>query len=396
MNNQAPLVWAVARWEFNRFFKISDLVKGSLFMLAMGLIGGMVGTFLARDAFDAPDIALYESGPFTVESLASERLNVLDHRGGELDALLAQIDDGELDGILLIHSADQARLIARGERPWKWLLQERLHEVRTQFKLEELAIAPEAFEQLSAGLELNTEFRSGSTSSRADRIVAGIAIGLVLVAVFMGFAYQFSAITAEKQQRITEQVVSAISPQTWMDGKILGITGIGLIYVGYYAVLGLIGAAVMIRFGAPFAPGLALIDPWLLLTFVTLALLGILMWNAFLAAIAATIDDPNTSQKTGWVMLPLVPVGLAFFTLGNPDGGLIQFLGMFPLTSYAVLPARMVLTSVAWWEVAVALLALIATVWLFRRIAGKIFAAGMMMYGKEPNLKEMWGWFRQS
>ena len=43
----------------------------------------------------------------------------------------------------------------------------------------------------------------------------------------------------------------------------------------------------------------------------------------------------------------------------------------------------------------VALLALLATVWLFRRLAGKIFSAGVMMYGKEPGLKEMWRWFRQ-
>lgn len=163
----------------------------------------------------------------------------------------------------------------------------------------------------------------------------------------MGFAYLFIAITAEKQQRITEQVVSAISFQTWIDGKILDIADIGQAYVVYYTALGLIGALMLTWFGTPFAAGPALVKPLLVLLFIVLALLGILMWNAFLAGVADTIDDPNISQKTGWMLLPAVPVGMAFFSLISPSNALIQFLGIFPPTSYAVLPARMVMTSVA-------------------------------------------------
>jgi len=396
MNDRLRLLRTVARWEFNRFFKLSDMIKGTVFMLAFGLLGGAAATFLGRDAITVPDIAVVETGPFQMADFASARLNFLDRRDADLDALVESLDSEDIGGILIVDSADQARLIAAGERPWRWMLEEFLQDARTTMMLDRLEIDQATYRQLTGELELATEFRNRSQASRADRIVAGVAIALVLVAVFMGFAYQFSAITAEKQQRITEQVVSAISPQTWIDGKILGITGIGLVYVVYYAALGLIGATVLTWFGAPFAAGLAVVDPLLLLLFVVFALLGILMWNAFLAGVAATIDDPNTSQKTGWMMLPAAPVGLAFFTLVNPDSALIQFLGIFPLTSYAVLPARMVMTEVAWWEIALALPLLVATIWLFRRAAGKIFAAGMMMYGKEPSLTDMWRWFWKS
>jgi ABC-2 type transport system permease protein len=396
MNERLLLVCTVARWEFNRFFKLSDMIKGTIFMLIMGVLGGTVATFLGRDAISVPDIAVIEAGPFEMAEFQSPRLNFLHRSGADLGVLIESLDDGDISGILIIESVDQARLLAAGDRPWRWILEEFLQDARIQLMLTRLDIDEATYNELTGDLALATEYRAESQASRADKIVAGVAIGLVLVAVFMGFAYQFAAITAEKQQRITEQVVSAISPQTWIDGKILGITGIGLVYVIYYATLGLIGALVLTWFGAPFAAGLALVNPLLVLLFIILALLGILMWNAFLAGLAATIDDPNTSQKTGWMMLPVVPVGLAFFTLVNPDGALIQFLGMFPLTSYAVLPARMVMTSVAWWEIVVALPLLLGTVWLFRRAAGKIFAAGMMMYGKEPSYTEMWRWFWKS
>ena len=54
----------------------------------------------------------------------------------------------------------------------------------------------------------------------------------------------------------------------------------------------------------------------------------------------------------------------------------------------------MVLTDVAWWELPVALLLLAAGTLLLRRAAGKIFAVGMLMYGKEARWSEIWRWVR--
>jgi ABC-2 type transport system permease protein len=50
---------------------------------------------------------------------------------------------------------------------------------------------------------------------------------------------------------------------------------------------------------------------------------------------------------------------------------------------------------VAWWEVPLALVLLVAAIWIFRRAAGKIFAVGMLMYGKEPSVREIWRWARE-
>ena len=61
-----------------------------------------------------------------------------------------------------------------------------------------------------------------------------------------------------------------------------------------------------------------------------------------------------------------------------------------------MLPARLVLTDVAWWEVPVAVLLLLAAVALLRRAAGKVFALAMLMYGKEPTWREVWRWAREA
>ncbi|MCA1802114.1 MAG: ABC transporter permease, partial [Rhodothermaceae bacterium] len=301
--------------------------------------------------------------------------------------------------ILSIDTENEARLWIKSSRGWVVQLQSALNGIRRDIRIEQLELDRTLLGDLEKDLNIETLIvDEASRSSTADKLVAAYAIFLVLLAVFMGFAHQFTGITGEKQHRITEQVVSAIEPQAWMDGKILGITGVGIVNVMVYAVIGLIGyAGFMMVFGnIGFMGAITLVNPITMLLFFLIALLGILMWNAFLAAIAATIDNPNTSERSGLMMLPLLPVMFAFFTLYNPDSISMRILSWFPITSPAVLPARMVQTNVMWWEVVVAIVLLVAAIGLFRYLAGKIFATGMLMYGKEPSLREMLYWIRRA
>ena len=389
-------LWEVTKWEFNRFFKWIDLVKGFLFFVGFGLIGGTIGYWLGKESLTPPMIAIAAHQPFDADLFEHDLLRFSHHTDEHPDTLEQWLETGEIDGILTIHSVDEATIRLKGERGWLVPLEQFLNELRRDEIIRESGVDPGLFTLLEDGITLNSVRDIVSTSTRADKIVAGIAIMLIFVAVFMGFAYQFTAITAEKQQRITEQVISAIHPQTWIDGKILGITGIGMAYILFYGAMSILSAVVLINFGVPVGAGLALINPLLLVTFILIVLLGILMWNAFYAAIAATIDDPNTSQKTGWMMMPIFPVLLSFFALVNPDSLPIKVFSLFPLTSTAILPARMVMTQVMWWEPVLALLLLFGTALLFRIAAGRIFATAIMMVGKEPSLREIVYWFRRA
>lgn len=110
----------------------------------------------------------------------------------------------------------------------------------------------------------------------------------------------------------------------------------------------------------------------------------------------ATINDPNSSSRGVWLFLPLLPTGLVAPAIKDPDNGALAILSLVPGTSSIVLPARMVLTDVAWWEPFAAILLLLAACALLRRAAGKIFAVGMLMYGKEPTWREVWRWVREA
>jgi ABC-2 type transport system permease protein len=137
-------------------------------------------------------------------------------------------------------------------------------------------------------------------------------------------------------------------------------------------------------------------EPGLLALIMLITILGGAMWFCFLAAIAATVDDPNSSTRTLLLFLPMLPALIAFTLLRVAETGIAQALAIFPLTSMAILPMRITMTDVPWWEPLVAIVLLVTTTWLFRRAAGKIFALAILMHGKEPRLRELWRWVREA
>ena len=124
--------------------------------------------------------------------------------------------------------------------------------------------------------------------------------------------------------------------------------------------------------------------------FLVLCALGFAMWFAFFGAIASTIDDPNTSSRSMFMFVPMAPLGVAFLGMDQPDALSYRIASMFPLSAPTAMPVRMVMGDPAWWELVVAVALLVATTWLFRTLAGRIFKMGMLTHGTEPSWRAMW------
>ncbi|HMP03505.1 MAG TPA: ABC transporter permease [Gemmatales bacterium] len=234
------------------------------------------------------------------------------------------------------------------------------------------------------------------SEKEASAAGASLMVGLMLYAVFISLSFVFIGVTGEKRDRVTEQVVAAVSPQTWIDGKLIGLT---LASVGSTLVFALGMLVIYLGFkyfkGEFALPQLGL-GPMEVGLFLVSALLGLVMWSCFFAAVAATINDPNTSARSGILFLALIPVFIVWTVVDRPDDTAMQVMMLVPLTAPAALPARYVAGQPHAWEIVVSLVLLMATILLLRRLAGKIFALGILMHGKEPSLREMWRWVREA
>lgn len=390
----------VARWEFSRFVKWRQQFIGLGFMLVLGLGGTWVGRTIAKAT----------NRPVTVAVVNQERLDFALPATGSVtwDAGVAPSEEEaraalaaeRVDGVLLVRSATDAELVLRRRAGWTEPVEAALTEARKAAAFERLALAPDQRAALDAPFLLTASFLDADDPrrGRATRVAALLLLFLGLIVLFSGFGSLFAGITGEKQQRVTEQMVSMVTPQTWMDGKILGLAGVALVGAGFLVLSGVIALRFFpVALGRePISLPPIIFEPGLLLLILLVTVLGVAMWFCFLAAIAATIDDPNSSTRTMLLFVPMLPAMAAFALVRLADTGVAQALAIFPLTSMAVLPVRLTMTTVPWWEPVLAVVLLAATALLFRRAAGKIFALAILMYGKEPTLRELWRWMREA
>ena len=384
-------VLEVARWEFFRLFKWKDLVFGLLFFLGVSGLLFVLGAFLSGSRRDVK-LAVVSELELPTPAPGS-RLKLRKATEAQVESLRKEVEKGDLTGLLVVPKSpgSPAELFVMKEPRYKGEIVSLLSEVRQRQRLLERSLSRDDLDAILRKAEVNVTYheKAKGPKGRAEKIAALVVVGLVVMLAFTSLAYLLTGITGEKQQRVSELVVSAVSPQAWIDGKILGIAAYSLVNTFTLAV----GAVVVPLALASFMPitmPTRIGDPFTLGALALVATLGVLMWNCFFAAVAATINDPNTSSKGSLLFLPLIPVALSLFIIDSPDATASRVMALFPLTSPAAFPIRLVLSDPGLLETGAALALLAATILFLRRLAGRIFEVGMLMYGKEPTLPEIW------
>ncbi len=390
--NRSVLV--VAKWEFFRFFKWRDQLIGVLTLLVTSALAFAAVTF----AQSSNEVNLAVVG-FNETLKLSEKSRIKVRSSTEtVKQLRLQLADQSLDGILLIGERVNndpeldVELIVRRQPSWVGEIQQTMNELKSSRAMAKASMVPEVLQQIFSpqGIKVTTTMPNGV--SLADRIVAIGMGGFMMVVNFLGLSFFMIGVTGEKQQRITEQIVSAISPQSWIDGKLIGLTGasfasVATMLVGGLAIFGIFWLA---GYGVSFPDSLT---RWDLLPLLAILFLGgAVFWNCFFAAVSSIINDPNTSAKSGLLFMPMLPIAAGFLAIPQPDGIAMRLLSILPGTSSTAMPIRLLLGNVAWWELALCLLLLIGGILILRLAAGRIFAAGIMLYGKEPTWIEVLRW----
>lgn len=257
------------------------------------------------------------------------------------------------------------------------------------------AMNPITFNQNEVTMEAGTD--AGEAQSQGieyflQKFVPGVFAGLVLFSIAITGMMVFQSASEEKKEKVAEIILSSVTAGELMQGKIIG-----------YFVLGILQVTVWIGMAAPVA--LALVDypiieyllvPELLL-FLLIAILGYLMFASIFVGLGATLEDSSSgSNFQGFVfMIPWLPFIFIGPVLTNPEGMLSQVLSYIPFTSPGIMILRLsILDEWPWVQIFISLAILIVSIWLLMKLAGKIFRIGILIYGKNATLPEIWKWLR--
>lgn len=407
----------VAKWEIKRNLKNKSFVIGLFLTPIIMAIFMIVPSLFSDSGPDPESIDIFVNDELNMIADLEDAVADLDYIDWHIEATDETLEDiqDELessDNIVYIPLTETAlnegtiKMYTSEEIDANFANQTHLLEdPLRQMQLEKLGLSTEAMEIVSNGIAFDIEVAEDSSEATDEagnetgsmdegdllkRLIPGAFAGVILFSIVISGMMIFQSASQEKKDKIAEIILSSLTPNELMQGKIVGYFVLGLIQV--FVWIGLALPVIMWKFDLPIFEHLFTPELVVLLLF---AVLGYLLFASLFVGLGATMEDVSTSGNfQGMVlMLPFIPFILIGPVISNPAGMVAKIAGYIPITSPAVMIMRLsMLEEWPWMEIAISVIILIISVWLFMKLAGKIFKTGILLYGKNATPKEIWKW----
>lgn len=343
-----------------------------------------------------------------MKNASSSTQFVLAPEKADLETLKEEILSHKLAGVLVLEPDEKEELKATfyaqnlSNTQLYGLLAGRLNAARLQQKLQKLGLDPAVADQLKGRVEMEAvKVEKGGKTRKSNPFVDILRpIMLTMVIYIMVLMYGVAicnGVLEEKNSKVVEVILSAVSPFELMMGKIVGIAAVGLLqYAIWFGLGGVLYLANPMNVAAS-SEGMWL-KPVEMFVLVAYFLLGFIFYASIYAAVGATCTTQQEAQQwqTPVSFGLVIPFVLMMPTVMTPNAPWVVALSLFPVTSPITMLLRVGAVDVPLWQIgtSLALLALgtLGTAWA----AAKIYRVGILMTGKRPSIPEVLRWIRQA
>ncbi|HUP55037.1 MAG TPA: ABC transporter permease [Methylomirabilota bacterium] len=248
-------------------------------------------------------------------------------------------------------------------------------------------------ESITAPVENGQQVDAVEAASRS--FLGTVFIILMFITILIYGMWVATGVATEKSSRVMELMISAASPRQLLFGKVVGIGGAGLTQytaIAIPAVLVLafqdqIARAVLGDSGAGLPIGGLTIG--LLVAYGAFFLMGFTLFALIYAAVGSFVSRPDDLQTLS-LPLSLVAMGgyLSALIVLLGGGGIVGRIASFvpPFSPFAML-ARLMVSNVQPWEVALSVGILVVTIGVVALATVRIYATGVLLYGQRPGLR---------
>lgn len=338
------------------------------------------------------------------EGVSEVKIKILEAKGLSLEELKRKVENKEVDGVLVIpenpFNVKEAKFFARNLSNFSLIskVEAILNNAITKKAAEELNLGKEAIEKISHRLNLEgikiikgREKKEGSLTS----FFAIFVLFFILYTAILGYgAHILRAVLEEKNTRVVEILVSSISPFKLMIGKILGVALAGITQILIWAA-----AFLIISFGASqglFMEKLPSLNFIQIIFFGIFFVLGYLLYASLYAALGSLFSSEQEAQQMSTIIvLPLIiPILLMQMIIQAPNSTLAVVLSLIPFFTPLLFYLRILVETPPLWQIIISILLTTGTVLFVIYLSGKIYRVGILMYGKRPNIKEIFKWLK--
>ena len=286
-------------------------------------------------------------------------------------------------------------------------------------RLENEGLNPERVQRLTdAKLDTKTEKISDKGREKGSGIgnlIFGYIVSFLLYMMIALYGQNIlRGVMEEKTTRVAEVVVSSVSTDTLLAGKVFGV---GLVAVTQVLAWVGLSAAMMFYLGpmlaarmGPGAGAAAASARGLPMDSITGALptigtsvmilgyfvLGFIFYASLFAAVGAMVSSQEDVQQASMPVMLMLISSIIFVqpVLLSPGSPFAKVMSIIPFTAPIIMPLRMSLVAVPWYELTASLggvaIACFAAIW----VSARIYRVGLLMYGKRPSFAELARWVR--
>jgi ABC-2 type transport system permease protein len=217
-----------------------------------------------------------------------------------------------------------------------------------------------------------------------------VAMGLMIL-ILASSGYLIGIVADEKENQTMEVLITSVSPNQLIAGKLLGIMGLMLtqvtVWIGFGVGLFYIAGNV---FGFEWAENIH-VESSIILIMVAVMVPAYVMIAGLITAIGAMVSATQEGQQiAGFAGILLwLPFFFMQSVMESPHSPFVVGLSLFPLTAPMAITMRTVLSVVPSWQVTLSIGLLTASAFGSVWLAGRALRVGMLRYGQRLGLREI-------
>jgi ABC-2 type transport system permease protein len=407
----------VAKWEF------LEKVKSKAFIISIVLMPVIIGAIAILPAFFASkaddesiQIGIIDGTQKLVQPLGEKLDREFRLKNDEPNYILRNISLGRsieearaegarlaasdaIEGYFSIPATvfDSGKVEYRTKNVGNFKVQERfsraIEQVITEMRLSSRGLDAALIRKLTARVEIKpikiSEKGEELESSFGETFVKSY-IGLLMLIFMVLTSGQLlvRSMVEEKSNRVIEVLLSSCTPRDMMIGKILGLSGLGILQMLVYALMGI---ALALK------TDMNLLQPEYFAFTLVYAILGYVFYAAiFVAAGSPATTEQEAQQITAYIsMLMVAPFGLMLLVMQNPNSLIVKVLSYIPVFTPSIMVLRVSIQMPSMWEILATIALMIVSTAAMMWVAGKIFRVAILSYGKRPTLAELLRWVRE-
>lgn len=227
-----------------------------------------------------------------------------------------------------------------------------------------------------------------------DFVLPIASLVVFFVFVFVSSTFMLNSVSSEKENRMIETVLSMVTKNSLMFGKVLGLLGVVFTQLLAWIVLGLIAYSGMNSyFGSnlPFHISLDGVDWSMLPLNIFLIVAGFVFFSFVMVGVGAVGAGAQDSRSLSsiFIVLAIFPMYLLQSLMTDPDSLMAKIFSYFPFTSFMTLLLRNSFGNLSVFELVAGIVAVTIYSLVSVFLSIKLFEIGCLMYNRRPTLKEI-------